>query len=139
MKRFFAIPQTSKNYHIPITLLRIVAGIAMMYHGWGKIQNPLAWMGAESNIPAFLQALAAISEFFGGLFVTIGLLTPLAAFGILCTMAYAVFKHAILNGHPFVGKPSYELAALYFVISLLIMLVGAGNISIDYLIFGKRK
>ena len=122
-----------------MAVLRVVAGIAMMYHGWGKIQNPLEWMGAESNVPSFLQALAAISEFFGGLFIAIGLLTPLAALGILFTMAYAVFMHAILKGHPFVGSPSYELAALYFSIALLITLSGVGTFSLDYLLFGKKE
>lgn len=139
MTSFFAVPHASKNYSVAITVLRLIAGIAMMYHGWGKIQNPMSWMGAESNVPSILQALAAISEFFGGLFIAIGLLSPLAAFGILSTMAYAIYKHAIISGHPFVGKPSYELAALYFAIALLIILAGVGKISLDYLLFGKKK
>lgn len=138
MKKFFAISTAPKNYHAAIAFLRFIAGIAMMHHGWGKIQNPLHWMGADSEIPSFLQALAAVSEFFGGLFVAIGLLTPIAAFGVLCTMAYAVYKHAIIGGHAFVGKPSYELASLYFAIMLLVLLVGAGNVSVDYLLFGSK-
>lgn len=139
MRKIFAVPLASTNYNIAIVILRLVAGIAMMQHGWGKIQNPLGWMGDDSNIPAVLQALAAVSEFFGGLFVALGLLTPLAAFGVLCTMAYATYKHAILNGDPFVGRPSYELALIYFSIMLLVLLAGAGKFSIDNVLFGRRK
>lgn len=119
MKKIFSVAKSPINYSVGILLLRIVAGAGLMLHGWGKIQNPLGWMGEGSNIPAFLQALAAISEFVGGAFLILGLLMPLTCFGILCTMGYAVYKHAIIKGDPFVGKSSYELALIYFVITLL--------------------
>jgi putative oxidoreductase len=32
-------------------LLRVVAGLAFILHGWGKIQNPFGWMGPDANIP----------------------------------------------------------------------------------------
>ena len=60
-----------------LLLLRIVAGVAFMLHGWGKIQHPFSWMGPD--MPGFLQALAALSEFGGGAAWALGLLTPLAS------------------------------------------------------------
>ena len=139
MRKIFSVAQATKGYSFGMLLLRFVVGIALMHHGWNKIQNPMGWMGEDSAIPSVLQALAAISEFFGGLFVAIGLLTPLASAGILCTMAYAVYKHAILNGDPFVGRPSYELALVYFIVIVLLIVSGPGYVCADYLLFGKRK
>lgn len=124
-----------------LLLLRIVAGVAFMLHGWGKIQHPFSWMGPD--MPGFLQALAALSEFGGGAAWALGLLTPLASLGIACTMAVAVHLHAIKMGDSFVasqqGQSSFELAALYFCIAVLFLFAGPGRLSLDRAIFGRRK
>ena len=62
-----------------------------MQHGWGKIQHATSWMGPTSPIPGWAQACAAVGEFGGGLGLILGLLTPLAAFGIASTMVGAFF------------------------------------------------
>jgi len=59
-----------------LLFLRLIAGTAFMFHGWGKIQHPLNWMGPEAPVPGVLQFLAAFSEFGGGLAWILGLLTP---------------------------------------------------------------
>ena len=121
-----------------LLLLRLVVGVAFMHHGWTKIQNPLGWMGSKSATPGILQALAALSEFGGGLAWVIGLLVPLASFGILCTMAVAV-SHHLGQGDPFVGRgASYEPALVYASVAVLLLLVGPGRFSLDHLIFGRR-
>jgi putative oxidoreductase len=116
----------------------MLAGAAFMHHGYGKIQSPFGWMGPDSTTPGFLQALAALSEFGGGLAWILGLLTPIATFGILCTMGYATYVHMIMRGDPFVGSPSWELASLYFTLAVLFLLAGPGRISLDKKIFGTR-
>lgn len=121
--------------------LRLVAGIAMILHGQGKIQNPTGWMGAEATMPGFLQALAALSEFGGGIALILGLLVPLASFGLLCTMAVAVNVHMKM-GDPFVatgpGKGSFEPAALYAAVAFLFLVSGAGTYSLDHVLFGRK-
>jgi putative oxidoreductase len=120
-------------------LLRLVAGLAFMFHGWSKIQNPMGWMGEESWAPGLLQALAAISEFGGGLAWMLGLLTPVASLGLLATMVVAAWTHAIVRGDPFVGRgASYELALVYLVVSLLLLLAGPGRFALDARFFGSR-
>lgn len=125
-------------YSGSILPLRMVAGLAMMLHGWGKIQNPLGWMGPEAPVPGLFQALAAIAEFGGGLAWVLGLLTPLASLGVFFTMAVAALTH-IMKGDPFVGKggPAYELALIYLTISLLLLMNGPGKYSADAKIFSK--
>jgi putative oxidoreductase len=124
-----------------LLIIRVITGVALMYHGWGKIQKPFSWMPPDAPVPGFLQALAALSEFGGGLALVIGLLTPIAAFGIACTMAFAVFAVHVKSGDPFVatsGGPSYELAAVYLGIALLVILAGPGKYSLDAMLFGKK-
>lgn len=124
-----------------ILLLRLVVGLAFMYHGWGKIQAPFEWMGPDAKIPGSLQMLAAVSEFFGGLAWMLGALVPLASFGILCTMAVAVHMHMMIKGDPFVsstGGGSYELASVYLCVALLLLLGGPGRFSVDKLVFGEK-
>lgn len=135
--------QTSQNSlsSVALLLLRLVSGLAFIFHGWGKIQSPFSWMGPDSSIPGFFQMLAAVSEFGGGIAWIMGLLTPVASFGMACTMVVAVYFHMILLGDPFVaskgGQGSYELALVYLTISLLLMFVGPGKYSIDRILTEK--
>jgi putative oxidoreductase len=128
---------------VGLLILRLIAGAAMMHHGWGKIQHPFDWMGPDAPVPALFQFLAALSEFGGGLAWIVGLLTPLASLGILSTMVVAVRLHAIVLHDPFVSSSkeqgSYELAALYLCISLLLILTGPGKFSLDSVFFRVNR
>ena len=126
---------------VGLLLLRFIAGTAFTYHGWPKIQNPTGWMGPDASIPGVFLALAAVAEFGGGVAWILGLLTPLASFGLACTMAVAVHFHAVVRDDPFVGKggPSWELAGVYFVMALLFILSGPGKFSLDRAFFGEKS
>ncbi len=118
-----------------LLILRVTVGIAMCIHGYPKVQNLTDWMGAMPNpAPGYLQAMAAISEFGGGIALAAGLLTPLAALGIACTMGYAAYFH-FTSGHPHIagstGGPSYELALAYFAAAICVLFCGPGKASID--------
>lgn len=119
-----------------LAFIRIVAGIAFVIHGWGKIQNPFEWMGPNAGTPGIFQALAAVSEFFGGLGLLFGILTKPSALGIGATMVVAAYRHAFEWGDPFVskGKGSYELALVYLSLSVLFIVCGAGIYSLDAVI-----
>ncbi len=124
-----------------LLVLRLAVGAAFLFHGWGKIQNPMGWMGPDSPFPNYLQAAAAIAEFGGGVALIIGFLTPLFAFMLACTMAVAALKVHIPAGDPFVdlkGGRSWELAAVYFAASVAILLLGPGTLSLDWCLFGRR-
>lgn len=139
--RVLSVPEHAIFTDLALLLIRVVAGLAFMLHGWGKIQNPFGWMGPDGFAPGPFQALAALAEFGGGLAWILGLLTPLASLGIASTMAVAFSFHAVVRGDPFVsmtGGPSFELAAVYFCIALLLLAVGPGRASLDRALFGPR-
>jgi putative oxidoreductase len=136
----FFPPYAQGRVGLGLLLLRLVLGSAFVFHGFLKIQSPFNWMGAEAPVPGFLQALAALSEFGGGIAVILGLLTPLAALGLFFTMAFAVLMVHVPMGHPFVAmedptKPSYELALVYWIMSLNLLLNGPGTFSLDGFLF----
>ena len=98
MKCMLQATTLPKSASFALLVLRLIVGVAFIYHGWGKIQSPFAWMPAGSPVPGFFQFLAAISEFGGGIALIIGLLTRVASFGLVITMIVATAFHAIMLG-----------------------------------------
>jgi putative oxidoreductase len=121
-----------------LLVLRLVMGTAFVLHGWSKIQNPLGWMGPDAVMPGILQALAAVSEFGGGIALVFGLLTRLASLGIAAVMVVALATVHLPLGQPFVsrsGGPSFELPAVYLACAIALLLLGPGRCSLDALLF----
>jgi putative oxidoreductase len=142
MRRFFP-PFLGGSGAVGLLVLRLVAGTAMMLHGWPKIQHAFSWMGPKAPVPGVLQALAALAEFGGGLCWVLGLVTPVASFLIACTMAVAITTVHLPKGDPFVayppGGPSFEPAAGYLAVALLLLLAGPGRIALDALLFARPR
>lgn len=133
---FFDPPGLGLRESVGLLALRVASGVAMAMHGAGKIVNPFGWAG--DRFPAPAQAIAAVSEFFGGIALAAGLLTPVAALGIVSTMLVAAYTH-IAQGQPYVGKGgSWELAGVHGAVALMVGLVGPGRLSVDHALFAKR-
>ena len=131
-------PQTNKLISIALLIIRLQMGIAFILHGWPKIQHAFSWMPPGAPIPGVLQGLAAFSEFGGGIALILGVLTRLNALGLLITMTVAALFH-ISQGDPFVGfSGSWEPAAVYWALSLMFLLIGPGNYSLDKMICRKK-
>ncbi len=143
VKKLFQPAPLPAPASVGLLVLRIVAGLAFVLHGWSKIQHPFSWMPAGAGYPSFLLGLAALSEFGGGIAWILGLLTPLACFGIACTMLVALRLHVFVVGDPFVGSAahpsSYELAAVYLALAVLLALSGPGRFSADRCVFGQKS
>src|SRR5918997_433108 len=95
---FGGVGGANKTADVGLALLRVVAGVAMaVNHGASKIQDPSQIIGGASRLgfpaPTFFGWMAAISEFFGGILLALGLATRPAAFLIGCTMFTAAFVH----------------------------------------------
>ena len=139
------VAQSIRNTLEPValTFLRIYVGIVMAAHGWLKIQDfgPTVDAFTSMGIPApeVMVALSIAAEFAGGLGLIVGLLTPIAAFGIFINMAVAVFAVHWTNGI-FAKDGGFEYPATLLFAALYFMIRGAGPISVDALLCrGKCK
>ena len=115
---------------IGLALLRIVPSALMLSHGIPKFQKLIAG-NLEFADPLGLGAapslfLAVIGEVICPILVIIGLKTRFAAVPTAITMAVAAF---IVHAADPLGKK--ELALLYLVIFVAIILLGPGKYSVD--------
>lgn len=132
-------PFPDNRVSVGLLALRLLTGIGIAMHGYPKITN-IAGFSEGIGVPIFLGAMAAITEFGGGLLLAIGALTPLVSFFLVGNMAYAAFFH-FSKGDPFLLKPTgqgtysvgYEFASLYLVAFFALLLSGPGKFAIDYL------
>ena len=136
-------PKTLCNKLGPLTwvLLRVVVGVIMTVHGWQKINSIPQTVEAFTNMgipnPQIAVYLAIAGEFLGGLGLIVGLLTPVAAFGVACTMAVAIFKVHWAKGL-LAQNGGYEYPLTLLMVALFFMTNGAGPLSLDG-IFCKKK
>lgn len=134
MQIFSPLPPLTQKASVAMLAFRIVIGIAFVLHGLPKIMAPMTWMeGMGMDTPGIMQAIAAFAEFGGGLAIVLGLLTPVAAFGILVTMIGALFMVHFPAGDVFVSmnQQTFELPLLYAVSAFVLMMVGPGSYSVD--------
>ncbi|MBE8715609.1 DoxX family protein [Cellvibrio polysaccharolyticus] len=120
--------------------LRVPLGIIFAAHGAQKLfgwfggyglEGTGQWMASIGLEPGYLMALAAGSaEFFGGLFLLIGLLTRPAAAVLAITMVVAIFSTHISNGL-FMANNGYEFALALLAGVTALALSGGGRLSAD--------
>jgi putative oxidoreductase len=121
-------------------ILRLVLGAAMLYYGWDKV-IPSGGLHAHSytaalehhahfvaslGIPYWLGYVSALTEFLGGIFLLVGLLTRFTAFLVAVNMAVALLW---VNRHHGYAGSEYSLAL--FAIALMLLFYGAGALALD--------
>ena len=126
--------------------LRVPVGIIFMAHGAQKLFGSFGgyglegtgqWMASIGLEPGYLMALlAGAGEFFGGLFILLGLLTRPSAVVLALTMVVAIFAVHFQNGF-FMSNGGYEFALALLAASVSLVFSGAGKASIDELIANK--
>src|SRR5262249_9073282 len=117
-------------------VLRIAVGAVGIYHGHGKLFGGMPHFVEaveKLGMPGFLAWAAAISEFVGGIFLVLGLLTRWAALFFGITMAVAVFRV-----HLHQGFDKYEYAMLLLAASISLIFSGGGWLSFDRHIIRKE-
>ena len=127
---------------VALTLLRIGVGAIFVAHGWQKLSDiqGTAAMFAHQAIPhpTLMVYLAILGEFFGGLGLALGALTPLAALGPVCTMAAAIYFVHRDNGL-FAQNGGWEYPLTLLLIALYFVTHGAGPLSVDALVAKNRR
>jgi putative oxidoreductase len=133
-------------------LLRLAGLYLALGHGWGKVvglaSGQTRFVEAVANLgfplPALFAWAAALSEFAGGIAIALGLFTRWAAAFAACTMFVAAFvRHraasqllswlgvAPASEQSLKAWGNPELAMLFLLVCLSVVLSGPGRLSID--------
>jgi putative oxidoreductase len=133
-----------------LLILRLIIGGIFIYAGSQKLFGGIDKFAASpalQNLPLFSPVvwawIAACGEFFGGLFVLLGLLTRLATLPIIATMLVAIIKVAGPNGFAgvYLGngavKQGYMMHLIIIAICIHLILAGAGLLSLDAFLFKR--
>jgi putative oxidoreductase len=108
-----------------LSVLRIIAGLLFLEHGTQKLLHfpPMTMAIPPSFLPVIMTAAAI--ELVGGVLITLGLFTRIAAFICAGEMAFAYFLgHAPRNFFPAVNMG--DAAILFCFIFLFIAAAGPG-------------
>ncbi len=132
MKKLLSTKYSAGTFNITMLILRLSVGILMLNHGYKLIH----FSDYQKDFMNFLGigrtaslSLIVFAEFFCSLFLILGLFTRLAAIPLIIGMCVVIFK--VWGGDLF-GKA--EVAALYLVGYIILLLVGPGRVSVDSMI-----
>lgn len=124
-----------------LLLVRLYWGWQLVESGWGKLHHldKVTDFFTSLNLPMPAQTAVAISclEFFGGIFLALGLLSRLTALVLTINMLMAYItadREALFS--IFSDPDKFYAAAPYtfLIASLLILIFGPGRIAVDSLL-----
>lgn len=140
--------QTTNDF--TLTFVRLMLGIVFFAHGAQKLLGWFGGFGFSATVAAFLKSgmplaiayFAIFVEFFGGLSLIFGLLARLGGLGIAAEMCGAVatvhYRNGLfMNWYGLQKGEGFEYHLLAIAIGVLIMVRGAGALSLDRMIASK--
>mmetsp|Transcript_26621 Transcript_26621/g.29831 ORF Transcript_26621/g.29831 Transcript_26621/m.29831 type:complete len:239 (+) Transcript_26621:117-833(+) len=131
--------------------LRIGTCALLIHHGIDKIDNVAGFsanvvakfFGFLPGDPQFWTLSAAGTQIVGSVLLSVGFLARPVALSMCATMAVAVIFHLLntgAEGFPLAVVPqhsyNFELAAMYVAVLAFFGVSGAGNYSVDNIVFG---
>ena len=129
-----------QSANVSLLLLRVVFGTFLAAHGVNKVKGGIrgtaGWFGSIGMRWPLAQAvIAASTEIGAGALLAVGLLTPLAAAGVIGIMVVAVVVAHLRAGF-FVFRPGqgWEYCASIAAVALAIGIAGPGEWSLDHAI-----
>jgi putative oxidoreductase len=137
--KFFALVSHLQSPFL--LLVRLYWGWQLAQSGWGKLHNldKVAEFFGSLNLPMPAQMAVAISclEFFGGIFLAVGLLSRLTALVLTINMimAYVTADREALFS--FISDPDKFSAAapyVFLIASLIVLIFGPGKFCVDFLL-----
>lgn len=131
-------------YDVGLLILRLVLGVTLAAHGYnkffggGRIPGTARWFESIGMKPGrFHATVAASTEMAAGLGLAAGLLTPIPAAGFVSLMLVAAWTVHRANGF-FIVKEGWEYNLVLAGSAVAVATLGAGKLSLDWLIFGKN-
>jgi len=131
-------------YDVGLLILRLVLGLTLAAHGFnkffggGRIPGTARWFESIGMKPGkFHATVAATTEVSAGLGLAAGLLTPIPAAGFVSLMLVAAWTVHRANGF-FIVKEGWEYNLVLAASAVVVATLGAGRLSLDWLIFGKN-
>ncbi|NIF06030.1 DoxX family protein [Chryseobacterium sp. Tr-659] len=124
---------------IILLAVRVFVGFAMLSHGFPKLQMLLAggkieffdFMGLGPQISLILTVFA---EFVCSILLILGLFTRISLGFLIFTMVIAAF--VVHGADPFEKR---EMSLVYLSVYLLLMVIGAGKVSVDHMIERRKR
>ncbi|HZW54918.1 MAG TPA: DoxX family protein [Nitrososphaerales archaeon] len=119
-------------------LVRVVVGGTLMIHGYPKVKSreqSMNWM-KSMGLPGATALIAGVLEFFGGLLLVVGLIVPIIGFFLAIQFASIILmkKSRMKASYVSTSKVSFEIDALYLLLAIILIVIGAGVLSIDGLV-----
>jgi putative oxidoreductase len=127
-----------------LALLRLLLGIAMVYHSWDKVYPPdglphafrthhllagpdhFNTFVASLGLPPWLGYISTVTEFVGGLCLIVGLLTRFWALMVIVNMLVALVT---VNRHH--GYTGSEFTLSLIASAFMLFTAGSGALSLD--------
>jgi putative oxidoreductase len=121
-------PQVARFTDLGLLLLRLMVGIVFMSSGWADLKNPEARSKSIGMSKGF-TILLGVTELACGLGVAFGVLTQLAAIGLIVIMLGAIHRKIFVWHTGFWGAKSsgwhYDL--ILIVMNLVILFTDGGR------------
>lgn len=125
--------------NLGLLIIRIVAGVTLATHGLnkifggGKIAGTTGWFASMGmKMPAVNAWMAALTEIGAGALLAIGLLTPLAAAGMVAIMVVAgITTHRANGWFIFNAGGGVEYVVVLAAVGFGLGCTGAGEWSVD--------
>ena len=149
--RTFSLLLQTRN-DLTLTIARLMLSLVFLGHGTQKM---FGWFGGlgfsrtldvfeqTMGIPAALTVMAMVAEVFGGLGLLFGLLTRVAAAGVLVVMIVAPLANGLyvrffMNWQGRNPGEGFEYHLLAIALILVVLVHGAGAFSLDRVLSTRR-
>lgn len=121
-----------------LLVLRWALALIFIYHGYPKLVHTVPEMReffVQHGLPGYFVGLAGILECFGALLLFLGLFTRPMALLLAMEMGVAIWK--VHSAHGPLAVRDYEFPLAVGAACLALATVGAGLLSMDYMVWGE--